>query len=67
MKPGDIVTFMNAESRYAKWFFGKIGVVQSMSDAGSHCSVKWITPVRYHNRNATVSSFEANSFEVMSE
>ena len=67
MKPGDIVTFMDEGSRYARWFFGKMGVVQSLSDAGLHCSVKWLTPVRYHNRDATVSSFQTSSFEVMSE
>ena len=32
MKVGDTVMFIDEESRYVKWFYGKIGRVQYVSD-----------------------------------
>ena len=69
MKIGDLVMFMNAESNYAKWFFGRLAVVESVSNIAStlkpnketvHCRVKWLKPVKYFDKYATVSDFHAD-------
>ena len=67
MKVGDIVTFMNEESRYVRWFFGKIGVVKSITANGDYCCVRWIVPVPYHDKHTTESTFNVENFEVHCE
>ena len=69
MNIGDLVMFTNSSSRYAKWFLGKIGEVQTStygSDGKLHCRVKWLLPVKYFDRYAHVSDFKAKDFEVYS-
>lgn len=69
MKIGDLVTFVD-EGRYARWFFGRMAVVESISinAAGEkHCRVKWLIPVKYHSGWADFSDFQANKFEVHNE
>lgn len=66
MKVGDVVTFVDG-GMYAKWFFGKIAVVENVSinsKGEKHCRVKWIVPVRYHDRWTDFSDFKADNFEV---
>ena len=74
MKVGDMVMFID-KGRYAKWFFGHMAVVQSVferSDTSKppitrcHCRVEWLHPVKYHDKFATVSDFDAEKFEVLS-
>jgi|TARA_R110001592_G_scaffold120430_1_gene324633 hypothetical protein len=69
VKVGDLVMFSSHTSRYAKWFFGKLAVVQSVSYSGDgklHCRVKWLQPVKYFDTFATISDFAADNFEVSS-
>ena len=61
MKVGDIVTFMNEESTYARWFFGKMGEVISIRKG--HCSVRWLVPCRYHDKWTHASSLKMSDFE----
>jgi len=67
MKVGDIVTFMNEESRYARWFFGKIGFVKNITADARFCRVRWIAPVPYHDKHTAESTFEVENFEVHCE
>jgi len=62
MKVGDTVMFTNKESRYAKWFYSQIGIVKSMNEKKTHCSVKWCFPVKYFDSHTTVSSFNVSNF-----
>jgi len=77
MKVGDLVMYV-ADDRYAQWFFGKIGVVESLSTkhdghhlgweddtSGEYCRVQWVEPVAYYNRHTTYSDFAATKFEVI--
>ena len=57
---GDLVMF-KPEGRYAKWFGGRLAVIESLSDNG-HCRVKWLTPVKYYDNWATVSDFGLDRF-----
>ena len=70
MNIGDIVMFIG-DGTYAKWFFGQLGAVESYTPTGadgkSHCRVRWMQPVKYHNRLATISDFSTDKFEVVSE
>jgi len=71
MKRGDVVMFTD-KGRYAKWFFGQVGVIEhgpSLSKIGfeKHIRVKWIQPVPYFDRMATISDFAASKFEVAHE
>ena len=69
MKKGDVVTFVD-EGRYARWFFGKIGVVENVSyksTGETYCRVKWLVPVRYHDSWTDFSDFNADMFEVYDE
>ena len=72
MKVGDVVMFVD-EGRYARWFYGQIGVVEryvdetKSADGKAHVRVRWIQPVPYHGRFATISNFGANNFEVFNE
>ena len=70
MKVGDLVMFNNTESRYAKWFYGQMGIVKSCNYAQSgklHCRVSWLKPVKYFDRFSTYSDFSASNFEVYNE
>jgi len=69
VKVGDLVMF-KPEGSYAKWFGGKFGKVESCSyakDGKLHCRVRWLQPVPYFDKFATVSDFGANRFEVYSD
>jgi len=70
VKRGDVVMFTD-KGRYARWFFGQLGVVTSgpsTSKTGEkHVRVEWIQPVPYHDSKATVSDFSADKFEVANE
>ena len=67
MKVGDLVMFVD-EGRYAKWFYGQMGIVESYTEKGSdgkaHCRVSWLQPVKYFNGFSTVSDFTADMFKV---
>ena len=67
MQIGDVVMF-TCEGSYAKWFYGQLAVVESYvqkgSDGKAHCRVRWMNPVRYFDKFATVSDFGADKFEV---
>ena len=69
MKVGDVVMFID-RGTYAKWFFGQLAIAQSVSQNKSgdwHCRVKWLQPVKYHDRYTTVSDFGVNKLEVYRE
>jgi len=69
MEVGDLVTFID-EGRYAKWFFGKLAVVENVSinvKGEKHCRVKWLHPVEYHGRWTDFSDFNSNKFKVHNE
>ena len=70
MKRGDVVMFTD-KGRYARWFFGQLGVITSgpsLSKTGEkHIRVQWIQPVPYHDSKTTVSDFAASKFEVANE
>ena len=67
MKVGDAVMF-TCSGTYAKWFFGQMAIVESYTPCGSdghaHCRVRWMSPVPYFDKLATVSDFRADKFEV---
>tara|TARA_A100001011_G_C14006279_1_gene713566 strand:+ start:368 stop:595 length:228 start_codon:yes stop_codon:yes gene_type:complete len=68
MKVGDLVMWMDECSTYAKWFFGQMAFVESVSyakDGKLHCRVRWMQPIPYFDRFATVSDFGAERFQVM--
>ena len=72
MKVGDTVIWTNDKSRYAKYFFGQIGIIESYTaksehDGKAHCRIRWIQPVKYFDRYATVSDFGAENFQVSYE
>ena len=69
MKVGDLVMFCNTNSRYAKWFYGQLGIVKSYTKAlsGGWCRVTWLQPVKYHDSFSTYSDFSSDNFEVMNE
>ena len=62
MHAGDVVMFVD-EGRYAKWFYGKIGVVEKSSPEKKSCRVRWLEPVLYHGRHTSVSDFGWSRFE----
>ena len=65
MKVGDKVMF-KMEGSYAKWFGGHLAIVTSYkpkgSDGKAHCRVRWLQPVRYFDKYATISDFSADKF-----
>ncbi len=66
MKENDLVMFTD-EGTYAKWFYGNLAIVQRVSynkKGELHCRVKWLQPVPYFDRHATVSDFAADKFTV---
>ena len=69
MKVGDLVMFNNAESRYAKWFYGQFGIVENYSQTkhGRYCRVTWLHPVKYFDRFSTYSDFDPKNYEVYDE
>ena len=70
MKVGDAVMFVD-EGTYAKWFYGRLAVVEQCSAAKDgvidraihHVRVRWIEPVQYFEGQSTVSDFPARYFE----
>ena len=60
MKVGDFVMFSNMESRYAKWFFGEFGTIESANNG--HARVRWNRPITYHGKQASVSDFAQTDF-----
>ena len=70
MKVDDLVIFMNRESRYAEWFYGQMGVIESVSYDKHRilrCRVSWLQPVKYINGFSLYSDFPASDFEVCRE
>ena len=66
MKVGDLVMF-KPEGNYAKWFGGEFAEVESCkynSDGKLHCRVRWLRPVPYFDKHATISDFGADKFVV---
>ena len=67
MNVGDLVMF-NDEGTYAKWFFGQfaiaVSVTQSTETGDWHCRVRWLNPVKYHDRYTTSSDFSVDKFKV---
>ena len=64
MKVGDTVMF-KPEGRYAKWFGGKIAVVERArinSKGELHLAVAWLHPVPYFDSLARHSHFKATNF-----
>ena len=70
MKVGDIVMFTD-NGIYAKWFYGKLGIVENYiqkgSDGKAHIAVKWLEPVKYHDRYTGGSHFSADKFTVFNK
>ncbi len=72
MKVGDLVMFDNEQSRYAKWFYGKMGIIESYTSKSkskhkvprASCRVKWLVPVEYFDRYTSVSDLGADNFSV---
>ena len=64
MKIGDIVMF-KPEGTYAKWFGGQLGTIERTTynkEGKLYFRVRWLTPVRYFDDYAPVSSFSADHF-----
>ena len=62
---GDLVMFDPFAGRYAEWFGGRMAEIESMayaSDGKLHFRVRWLVPVPYHGRVATISDFGASNF-----
>lgn len=66
MEVGDLVMFVD-EGTYAKWFYGKLGICEKSTPEKKSCRVRWLHPVEYHGRYATVSDFFWDNFEVCGE
>ena len=66
MKIGDVVTFVDPEHRFARWFLYQIGVVEKIppTPAPVYCRVRWIQPVPTSNGQATYSDLEIKCYEV---
>ena len=66
MKIGDVVTFIDPEHRYARWFLYQIGIVEDISQnyPPKHCRVRWLQPVPTSSGQATYSDFEIKCYEV---
>ncbi len=62
MRAGEVVMFVD-EGRYAKWFFGKIGVVEKSTPSKRSCRVRWLDPVLYHGKYTSVSDFAWKNFD----
>ena len=69
MKIGDLVMFVD-EGTYAKWFYGKFGVVESATEktpGQGSCRVRWLQPVKYFTSYTSISDFGWDKFEVYPE
>lgn len=64
--PGDVIMWTDHSSQYAKWFYGKIGVVINKSNNG-YVSIRWLEPVEYHGRFTSMSSFNLRHFTAYEE
>ena len=64
MKVGDYVAYVDGSPPYARWFLWQIGQVEGASDNG-HVSVRWLTPVKYHDKFTEVSGFHSERFAVV--
>ena len=66
MKVGDAVMFIDTGT-YAKWFYGKLAIIEQCTKAADgeidiaihHIRVRWMEPVKYFGRFATISDFAA--------
>jgi predicted RNA-binding protein with PUA-like domain len=66
MKIGDTVMFFDSNCRYARWFYGAIGTIESMNKG--HMRVRWLNPgVLYYGRRTMVSDFEQIKFKVLAQ
>ena len=63
MKVGGAVIFTDLESLYTKWFYGQLGIVETMGTK-THCRVMWLQPVKYFDSFTYFSDFPISSFEV---
>ena len=62
---GDLVMFDPEGGNYAKWFGGQMAVIESVSyasDGRLHFRVRWLHPVKYFSKMATISDFSADKF-----
>ena len=66
MKVGDLVMFVD-EGRYAKWFYGQLGICESSKPEKKACRVRWLQPVKYFNSFTSKSDFGWDKFEVYDE
>lgn len=68
MKLGSIVMFVK-DGMYAKHFFGQLAKVVNYvpqgHDGRPYCKVQWLSPVKYHDKYTTVSSFSTDHFELI--
>lgn len=69
MKVGDLVMFID-EGRYAKWFYGKFGVIETSREkektpGEGSCRVRWLQPVKYFDSYTSYSDFGWDKFKVM--
>ncbi len=65
MKIGDVVMFVDRNTPYARWFYGKIGTVVGHDAPGEYCCIEWIAPVYYWNSYTASSSFSASYIKVL--
>ena len=66
MEVGDLVMFVH-EGRYAKWFYGKLGVCESSTLKHKSCRVRWLQPVKYYNGYTSVSDFHWDKFKIYND
>jgi hypothetical protein len=62
---GDMVMFDPEGGRYAKYFGGSMATIESISyasDGKLHFRVRWLKPVPYFGKMATISDFSADKF-----
>ena len=67
MKKGSLVMFSNANSRYAKWFLGRVGSIVTDKRTGSykHVRVRWLEPVSYYGDPTSFSDFPTTDFTLI--
>lgn len=66
MKIGDVVMFTD-KGTYAKWFYGRVAIVEDYrkkEDGEVFCKVRWLQPVPYFDKMASISSFNARKFSI---
>ncbi len=62
MQVGEVVMFVG-QGRYAKWFYGKLGICEKTTPKKKSCRVRWLEPVLYHGKYTSVSDFMWKNFE----